>query len=159
MTTVTTNNQSITSQFDNALQSKSSGPSLLRGSDASVLPKGAGCMLTYKHNEFGYASVAFLFRVDPTINPKEMELKLEAAHGLVNLRPDLKHEVADVRQSSGIYYRDDKFMVEKAIVTLYTKYCPKESFIAVGVYGHPKEWNSNAAMKIREALENLEKAL
>ena len=159
MTTEISKQASITSQFDNALQSKSFESSLLRGSDVSVLPNGASCMLTYKHNEYGYAAISFLFRVDSNINVREMEAKLEAAHGLVNHRPDLKHEVADVRQSSGIYYRDDKFIVGKSTVSLYTKYCPKESFMAVGVYGHPKEWNPTAVLKIRETLEGLEKAI
>ena len=159
MTVEISKQASITSLFDNALQSKPPESHLMRGPGVSILPNGASCMLTYKHNEFGYAAMAFLFRVDKEIKPREMEAKLEAAHGLVNLRPDLKHEVADVRPDSGMYYRDDKFIVDKAIVSLYTKYCPKEGFIEVGIYGHPKEWNSTAAMKIRETLENLEKAI
>ncbi len=159
MTTELSKHPSITAQFDNALQSKASESSLLRRSNEPGLPKGVSSMLVYKHNQYGHSSIAFLFRVDEVIPPKEMEIKLEAAHGLVNPRRDLKHEVADVRIGSGIYYRDDKFAVGKTLVSLYTKYCPNENFIEVGIYGQPKEWNHLAAQKIRAVLADLEKAL
>ena len=149
--------ESIVSRFDNALNSKQSDSNLLRTED--ILPKGIDCRFAYKHNEYGCAAMSFLFRVDPSIKPEEMEAKLEKAHGLVNLRPDLKHEVADVRVGSGIFYRDDKFLVDGKLVSLYTKYCPKESFIAVGIYGHNKGWNSIAILRIRAVLEDLDKTI
>ena len=90
MATETTKHASVASQFDNAIHNvmptKHSESSLLRGSDKHVLPKGKICMLTYEHNEFGYASISFFFRIDASIKQEDMEAKLEDAHGIPHPR-------------------------------------------------------------------------